>query len=368
MIKNVEIQNFKSLLNVHIDLERFTVFVGPNGCGKTSVLQAIRKAVRAAGSQGPPQQAFLQETWQEQADWIFSRGGEGSLSIRIKTDSKNNQNVFFGVSGPNPKDLLPNQGWPLTVSPHHEALVPILKELQGLVFLRLDVEEMAKPSYVPNDLPQMEENGKGLASVLAYMALNDPASFQQLVNEAKALIPNLVNIRFKKAAVPKTERELVKIGNDSMEHRRVTPFMGEMILFDFQHADNIPAMGASEGTILMVGLLTVLLGPNRPKIVLIDDLEHGLHPLAQKNLVDVIRRIQAKNPELQFLATTHSPYLLNYLNPEEVRIMVTGEEGASRCGKLPDHPKFSKWKEEMSPGEMWTLFGEKWVSAKEPHP
>ncbi len=29
---------------------------------------------------------------------------------------------------------------------------------------------------------------------------------------------------------------------------------------------------------------------------------------------------------------------------------------------LTSHPKFPKWKDEMAPGEMWSLFGEKWVA------
>jgi hypothetical protein len=29
---------------------------------------------------------------------------------------------------------------------------------------------------------------------------------------------------------------------------------------------------------------------------------------------------------------------------------------------VPDHPKFGKWKDEMAPGELWSLFGEKWIA------
>lgn len=41
MISKVSIRNFKCLRDVSVDLERFTVFVGANGSGKTSVLQAL---------------------------------------------------------------------------------------------------------------------------------------------------------------------------------------------------------------------------------------------------------------------------------------------------------------------------------------
>ena len=182
---------------------------------------------------------------------------------------------------------------------------------------------------------------------------------------ARTLIPRLRRIRFRKATVYRTESELVRFGNDTVNRSSRRPYQGELILFDFEHAENVSARTASEGTMLMLGLLTVLLGPTRPRILLLDDIEHGLHPLAQKQLVEVIGRILQKYPDLQLLATAHSPYLLNYLAPEQVRIMATGPDGYCRCGRLTDHPKFATWKEEMAPGEMWSLFGEKWLADKE---
>ena len=112
---------------------------------------------------------------------------------------------------------------------------------------------------------------------------------------------------------------------------------------------------------LMLGLLTVMLGPTRPRIVLLDDIEHGLHPLAQKQIVGVIGQVLQRFPDLQVLATTHSPYLLDYLRPDQIRLMTVGEEGFSVCGRLEDHPQYEKWKDEMAPGELWSLFGEKWL-------
>src|SRR5262249_52773271 len=199
----------------------------------------------------------------------------------------------------------------------------------------------------------------------AFMALNDPRGFEELVATARTLIPRLQRIRFRKATVYRTERELVKFGPDTVERRTRRPYQGELILFDFDHAENVSARTASEGTMLLLGLLTVLLGPARPRIVLLDDIEHGLHPLAQKQLVGVIGQIMQKFPDLQLLATAHSPYLLNYLSPEQVRIMAAGPDGHARCGRLTEHPKFATWKDEMAPGEMWSLFGEKWLAGKE---
>jgi predicted ATPase len=357
MIRNVRIQNFKSLRDVSIDLERFTVFVGANGSGKTSVLEAIHNAVRAAT--GDPQKVFAHE---RHGDWIYTRGGSGDLSIRCETSG----GEFSVEASPPPgyppsADLLQKERWEYRVSPSGSALADPLEPIRRMVFLRLNAARMAMPSYVEDNPPRVQYTGEGLASVLAFMALTDPRGFEELVAIARTLIPRLQRIRFRKATVYKTERELVKFGPDTVERRTKRPYQGELILFDFEHAENVSARTASEGTMLLLGLLTVLLGPTRPRILLLDDIEHGLHPLAQKQLVVVIGQIMQRFPELQLLATAHSPYLLNYLSPEQVRIMATGPDGHARCGRLTDHPKFSRWKDEMSPGELWSLFGEKWV-------
>ena len=68
------------------------------------------------------------------------------------------------------------------------------------------------------------------------------------------------------------------------------------------------------------------------------------------------------NPELQIIATSHSPYLLDHLKPEEVRLTTLREDGSAACARLDQHPEFEKWKDEMSPGEFWSTVGEKWVA------
>src|SRR5262249_25530138 len=75
---------------------------------------------------------------------------------------------------------------------------------------RLDATRVARPSYSDRDPPRLEYDGAGLASVLAYLALNDPQGFEDLVAVARSLIPRLRRIRFRKAKVYRTESELVR--------------------------------------------------------------------------------------------------------------------------------------------------------------
>jgi ABC-type branched-subunit amino acid transport system ATPase component len=381
MIHKVRIQNFKCLRDVSVELERFTVFAGVNGSGKTSVLESIHNAVRA--STGDPQKVFAHE---RHGDWVYTRGGVGDLSIHCETAGG-----VFSIEATPPEgyppspELMQKGRWEYRVSPSAPPLVsnvvssnsgrasyqvsPYAPQLQTaleparrMVFLHFNAADMAKPSYSQDDPPRIEYTGEGLASVLAYMALNNPQGFEELVGEARTLIPRLRTIRFRKATVHRTESELVRFGNDTVKRTSRRPYQGELILFDFEHAENVSARTASEGTMLMLGLLTVLLGPTRPRILLLDDIEHGLHPLAQKQMVEVIGRVLMRYPDLQVLSTSHSPYLLDQLQPEQIRLMTLGNDGYSVCGRLEEHPQFEKWKDEMAPGELWSLFGEKWIA------
>lgn len=367
MINSVEIRNFKCIRHQQIHLERLTVFVGANASGKTSVLEAIHYAVRAVSPKpgaphGKPEKVF---GWQRHCDWLYTRGGSGDLLITCATPGGT-----FQVSA-TPAQAFPptypeqygRSRWEFQVSsPEGMTFEDSLQPARSLVFLRLNAAKLAKPTYSDRMPPRVEFDGEGLAAVLAYIALNDPDGFDTLMGEMRALIPHLKRIRFTKAPVQQVEKEYVRFGDDAVERRSRRQYQGDAILFDFVNADNVSAQTVSEGTLMLLGLLTILLGPAHPNILLLDDIEHGLHPLAQKSLLEVLEKVMERFPNLQILASTHSPYLLDGLKAEQVRLMVLGPDGHSVCGRLTDHPRFEKWKEEMAPGELWSLFGEKWLA------
>lgn len=355
MIESVEIQNFKNIRNQRIELEPLTVFVGPNGSGKTSVLEAVETTVHTARL--APRKFYPKG---KHARDLYTRDGIGNQTFTCRSQAGELKLVASegnaGIPGVSPSD------WKFTITPDNKAVLDsILSEVYPLAALRLDAVRLARPSYSDHDPPRLEGNGKGLASVMAYMALNDPDAFNEVIFYMHNLIPQFRRIRFRRAAIKRMEKELLRVGDESVERRTSRVYWGEEILFDFAKALDVPAHAVSEGTLYLLGLLGVLLGPSPPKVLLMDDIERGLHPLAQKSLLDVLREVMQRFPDLQILATAHSPYLLDYLRPEEVRLMTIDEDGFSVCGRLKDHPQFDTWKDEMAPGEMWSLFGEKWL-------
>ena len=190
----------------------------------------------------------------------------------------------------------------------------------------------------------MESNGHGLASSLAFLALNQPDDFQVIQHRLNKVISSIKRIRFRQEN-PQSPSALVQY----------------QIVFDFENANSIPAYLVSEGTILVLGLLMAMMSKGRPNLILLDDLDRGLHPKAQREVIGLLRTVLEQDPELQIVATTHSPYLVDCLRPEEVRLTTLGDDGTVSCASLVEHPDFDKWKDEMAPGEMWSLFGEDWV-------
>ncbi|MDJ0514735.1 MAG: AAA family ATPase [Trichodesmium sp. MO_231.B1] len=67
----------------------------------------------------------------------------------------------------------------------------------------------------------------------------------------------------------------------SISYQESQEMAGQEIVFDMKSGDRIPAHAISEGTIIALGFLTVLMNPNPPNLVLLDDIEQGLHPQAQ---------------------------------------------------------------------------------------
>ena len=370
MIHSVEIENFKNIRHQKIDLERLTVFVGPNGCGKTSVLQAIHCAVKAVNSEGGHKQFFDDRfgAWSLTLDWLKTRGVSGEMVLKYTTSTPDEFTIIPRPHGPVPAGETVNRTWFYDITPKHiSELSP--SDIASYIFaIHLEAAKLSAPSYSDRSTPFLGADGRGLPSVLAYMALNDPDGFETLVDEFRSLIPQVRRLRFTKMPVEREETELVRFGNESIERKMVREFQGDSILFDFHNAKGVMAQTVSEGTMLLLGLLTVLLGPSPPDVLLLDDIEHGLHPLAQKSLLETLSTIMERFPNLQILATAHSPYLLDCLKPEQVRLMTIGQDGYSLCGKLTDHPEFDKWKDEMAPGELWSLFGEKWLTEAEATP
>jgi predicted ATPase len=112
---------------------------------------------------------------------------------------------------------------------------------------------------------------------------------------------------------------------------------------------------------LALGLLTVLMTPPQPNLVLLDDIEQGLHPKDQRELIAVFQDILAENPNLQIIFSTHSPYIVDELTPSQVHVLSNSHSGFTSCKRLDEHPDVEWAKHSLTTGEFWDAEGEDWV-------
>jgi predicted ATPase len=108
------------------------------------------------------------------------------------------------------------------------------------------------------------------------------------------------------------------------------PELGDvMAIFIEKGGARISARSISDGTLRFLGTLLALRTAQRGEVVLIEEIEEGLHPTRIHLLVEFLEAV-VREREIQVIATTHSPVVLQWLSPEALRDVVV-------FGRVPDH-------------------------------
>ncbi len=113
-------------------------------------------------------------------------------------------------------------------------------------------------------------------------------------------------------------------------------------------ASYFDATALSDGTLRFICLATLLLQPELPSIILIDEPELGLHPYAIKLLSAFLKSASEKS---QVIVSTQSVTLVNQFAPSDV--VIAEREGGVTVFKRVDEEKLSSWLEDYSLGELW---------------
>lgn len=392
MIENLRFQNFKSLANVEMELEPFTVLVGPNAAGKTSLLEAAHLLSQA----GVPVPIEHHHTWRrfravfgdhEHSPWrLATLPGAGPITMSMSQKGGDILSLMIDMPPPSKeKAHLEHTDWDakftLTVEGRQDEArlqqilpddlragrprdildEPRLLAFASTAFLHLDASIMAQTSFVEEETPRMAANGHGLASTLAFLAGAQPEILDAIGADLATVIPGVRRIRTFRSRVKEQTLEPLKVEEQvvwrTVDHTRI----GDRFAIEFHRLGNVASDLLSEGTILALGLITKIHEPAAPTFILLDDIDRGLHIEAQARLVDVLRRLMTTRPDLQIVCTTHSPYLLSRCLPSEVRVLALDVERHTRIRKLTDHPAFEKVKYGFQTGEIWASLGEDWV-------
>ena len=370
MLEKLILHNFKShkSTELNFDNSRLHGLVGKNSAGKTTVLQALHNLSRLAASpfknifQYDKSPQFLttigekdmsvtasgfwgyknRQNWQASYSWKQENNDYWHPTASWKIDEKEN---FL-------------EGWSNSLSDSPDA---IRKSLRHTVYLKLIASNLAKAAYSEEITPRVEFDGSLLAPTLDFLRDEAPDKFQLIEEKLSRIVPNVRKVGIKRAKVPVIRKRLIEVDGKSISYEETQEMTGQEIVLDMNTGERIPAHAISEGTMLTLGLLTVLMNPNQPNLVLLDDVEQGLHPQAQRELMTVFKEIIAENPNLQIIFSTHSPYILDALAPSQVHILNNSKSGFTMSKRLDEHPDVEWAKETLTTGEFWDAEGEDWV-------
>ncbi len=105
----------------------------------------------------------------------------------------------------------------------------------------------------------------------------------------------------------------------------------------------------SYGSLNFISLVVILLQPNRPKIICLDNPELGLHPYAI-NILGAL--IQSVSGNTQIIMATQSKTLLDEFNLEDI-IMVENKNGKPEYKRLNNAKDYEGWLKEYTVSELW---------------
>jgi predicted ATPase len=121
---------------------------------------------------------------------------------------------------------------------------------------------------------------------------------------------------------------------------------------DAPFKDPILARFASDGTLKMLAYLVVLYDPVPPRFIGIEEPENFLHPRLLDTLGEECRKAGER---AQLLVTTHSPFFLHAMRPEEVRMLYRDENGYTQVRRASDIQRIREFMQDGALlGDLWT--------------
>jgi predicted ATPase len=352
-LTRVTLERFASFESATLEIRDLNVLIGPNGAGKSNFLaffdmvgSLIEQRLGVwVGEQGGADRVLfggVKRSSDLSFRLEFADGGQGyEASISAGVGGQ----VFFGSE----------QAWgtgfgqprPFNVglgSGHSESLLPkeVLEHPGGVVswtlaclrgWVRYHFHDTSRTAGVKqrqplNDSRELRRDGRNLAPFLYRLKL--------------AGDPSLVRIR-------DAVRSVAPFFDDFI--LEPDPFLGESILLEWRHRDSDvygDASMLSDGTLRFLCLATVLLQPDPPAVVLIDEPELGLHPYAITQLAELL---EAASQRCQIIVSTQSVTLLDRLRVEDV-VIAERVDGATKLARL-DLSQLSSWLEDYSVGDLW---------------
>ena len=188
---------------------------------------------------------------------------------------------------------------------------------------------------IPQAGPQKRLNmhGDNVGNVVQYLEREHPEKLERILKEIAGKIPGITKITAQRTVDGRVVLQFNERGF-------VDPFYAQQM---------------SDGTLKVFAYLLLLADPNPPPFLCIEEPENGLYHKLLAALATELRA-HATSPKgaSQVFVTTHQPYLVDAMSPEEVWMLTRGDDGFSHIRRASESPIVKALVEEGLPlGGLW---------------
>lgn len=352
-VSRIHINHFKSIKELELKLNRVNVLIGPNGAGKSNFIQFFNLLNNIVFEN--LQNYIAANGWADSFLYFgrkFTESFSGFVSFgwnayQFELTATNENNFYFSkeltiyqnpvhggvsrrdISNGNRETNLNKQ---FKIDQKKGVVYHILSSMtkwQVYHFHDTSANAKIKQEGDINDNRSLRRDASNLAAFLYLLQVKHNDYFLRIENTIKLIAPF-----FEKFQLQPLELNKEKI---RLEWKHV----GSDAYFNANHL--------SDGTLRMICLITLLLQPNLPDTIIIDEPELGLHPSAIELLSSLIKTVAANKK--QIICSTQSVTFLNHFEPEDV-IVVDRNNGESLFKRL-DKDSLTEWLNEYAIGELW---------------
>lgn len=354
MLKQLIVENYKSIRQATIDLEGINVFVGANGSGKSNLLSLFE---------------LLKALYEQRlGTYVLQRGGmERMLYQGLKGSSRMCFLFNFDDLNAFSMSLAPSDGR----RPIIERTTHYFNGLQDHSrrydhWHKVDWDNGAEESRIRELQGGRGDYVKDFLTSFTVYHFHDSSRTAPMRQACK--IKDNAYLRHDASNLPAFLYRLQEQAPQAfmmIEHtlRSIAPYFKRFVLapdqlqpeditlaWEEEASDMyLDAHSFSDGTIRFLALATLLLQPEPPQTIVIDEPELGLHPAALSKLGALLRVAACGGTQL--LVATQSVELLSELQAEDVLVVERGEKGT--CFRRLDSQRLSSWLEEYSLGDLW---------------
>lgn len=390
----LRVQNYKSLFDVALGqvgyglgmpLPSLSCFIGPNGSGKSTLLDAfgfmadcLREGVEAAcdkpqrggfsklrsqGRTGPIRFDLYYRESPQSRPITYTFAVDETAGVPVVVEESLHQRRKGQKHGRPYPFLRLKRGegrvWAGETTEAEEGATSLevrlddlgrlgittlgnLKEHPRIVGLRSYIENWYLSYFVPDaarSLPQagaqkhLNRTGENLGNVVQYLERTHPEKFRRVLNRIARKIPGIKTIAHEKSP---DGRLLLRFNEEG-------------------YRDPFYQQSMSDGTLKMFMYLLLLEDPEPVPLIGIEEPENGLyHKLLEDLARELVRHAEQGQDKTQLFVTTHSPYFVDALRPDQVWLMEKDENGQTQVRLTADIGIVKAMIEEGIPlGSLW---------------